>query len=133
MSSTNFAKNKSQDFIFGAISFTPPGNYYLGLSTSTISSSGSNATEPSGANYARVALPNTKSTFTYSSSGCLVNNALVSFPQSSGSWGTIINIGLWDSLTSGSIYYYTTLNPAIVIQANTTVTFSASAITISQS
>jgi hypothetical protein len=49
MSATNYAKNKIQDYNFGAISYTPPSSYWIALSTTNISSSGSNISEPVGA------------------------------------------------------------------------------------
>ena len=128
MTATNFAKNQVLDYEFGSISYTPPTNYYLGLSTTTISTSGSNQTEPAGASYARVQLPNDKSHFTYASSGCLVNSASIVFPTASGSWGTITYAFLADDLTSGSIWHYTALPSSKVVQTNTTISFSASAI-----
>lgn len=133
MSSTNFAKNKILDYAFGNISYTPPANLYMGLSTTSISSSGSNASEPVGASYARVAIPNNKTGFTYASSGCLVNAGSIVFSQSSGSWGTIVDVGFWDAVTSGSIWYYSTLGTPMIIQNLTIVSFSASQITISES
>jgi hypothetical protein len=133
MSYTNYAKNKIQDLMFGGISFTPPSNYYLALSTTNISVSGSNISEPVGAAYARIQLPNTKSYFTNSTSGCLNNNTNIAYVESSGSWGTIVDIALMDSLTSGSAWGYATLTSPIIVQINTAITFSASSITFSQS
>lgn len=133
MSLTNYAKNKMQDYLWGAIPFTNlPTNYYLALSTTTISSSGSNISEPVGAGYARVQIPNTKSYFTYSTSGSVNNSQAINFATSSGSFGTILDIGLMDSLTSGSCWAYTSLASPYIVQNNTTISFSASAITISQ-
>jgi len=133
MSSTNFAKNYAQNFLFGGVSFTPPANYYIALSTTSISSSGSNLSEPSGAGYARVQIPNTKSYFTNAVNGTLVNSGSIVYGLSSGSWGTIVDIALCDALTSGSVWYYTTLTTPKVVQDSTIISFSASAITITQS
>lgn len=131
MSSTNFFKNKALDLSFGNTSYTPPSNYYLGLSTTSISSSGSNATEPSGYGYARVQVPNDKSHFSVASSGCLVMSASAAFPISTGSWGTVTSVFLSDALTSGSIWHFTTLPSPKTIDTDTTISFSASAITFS--
>jgi hypothetical protein len=133
MSSTNFAKNKILDFNFGGTSYTPPANYYMLLSTTTISVNGSNVSEPVGVGYARVLIPNTKSYFTNSSSGCLVNSGSIAFPESSGSWGTIVDIGLADALTSGSIWHYTTLPVPKIVQDTSVISFSASSISFSMS
>jgi hypothetical protein len=133
MSYTNYAKNKIQDLMLGGVALTPPSNYYLALSTTNISVSGSNLTEPVGAAYARIIIPNTKSYFTNSSSGCLVNSASIVYVESSGSWGTIVDIALTDAITSGSVWMYTTLTSPKIVQSDTVISFSASAITFSQS
>ena len=131
MSSTNYARNQILDYNFGSVAYSVPATFYLGLSTTTISSSGSNATEPSGASYARVSVTNNKTNFTYSASGCVVNATEIAFAESSGSWGTIVDVGLWDALSSGSIWYYTSLPTSKVVQTTTVVSFSASALSIS--
>lgn len=130
---TTWAKNKTQDLLFGSVSYTPPATYYLGASLTTTSSTGSNITEPVGNGYARVAIPNTKSYFTYSSSGCIVNSGSISFPTSTGAWGTLVDLVLFDSLTSGSAWVYTTMSVPISVVSNTTVSFSASGLTFVQS
>ena len=132
MSLTNYARNKVNDHLFGGISFSQPTNYYLALSTSTISVTGSNVGEPVGAGYARVLIPNDKSHFSYSSSGSLTVSGSTSFSISSGSWGTISDVGLYDNISSGSLWLFTTLTSPYIVQNNTTVSFDANTITISQ-
>jgi hypothetical protein len=132
MSSTNYAKNKMQDYAFGSVSYTPPASYFLALSVNGISSSGSNMSEPVGASYARIEIPNSKLYFTNSFSGSLVNLSALTFPESSGSWGVITTIALMDASTSGSVWFYTDLGTPKTVQSNTVVSFSASAIVISQ-
>jgi hypothetical protein len=132
MSLTNFARNKVNDHMFGAVSFTPPTNFYLALSTSTISVTGSNVGEPVGAGYARVLIPNDKSHFSYSSAGSLTVSGSTTFAISSGSWGTILDIGMFDGLSSGSLWMYTTLTSPYIVQNNTIISFDANTINISQ-
>jgi hypothetical protein len=131
MSATIYARNKMLDFNFGSTAYTPPANFYLALSQTSISSSGSAITEPVGASYARVQIPNTKGYFTLATSGSLVNSAAIAFPQSSGSWGTVLDIALMDASSSGSCWYYTTLSSPRIVQDLSTISFSASAITFS--
>ena len=139
MSVTNYAINKMLDYDFGSVSYTPPTIYYVGLSTTTsaassIAISGSLMTEPSSGSYARVALGNNdKTNFTVASSGSLSIKTDINFVESSGSWGTITNIGLWDSITTGSgnLWFFQALLTPKIIQVNTTATFSASAVTFS--
>jgi len=133
MSSTTYSKNFAQNFLFGGVSFTPPTNFYLALSLGSISSTGSGLVEPSGAGYARVQIPNTKSYFTNAVNGALTNSASIVFPITTGSLGTIVDIALCDAPTSGSVWYYTTLSTPRVVQDSTIISFAASAITITQS
>lgn len=131
MSVTYYASNQILDYNFGKVSYSAPNSFFVGLSTTAISTSGSNATEPVGASYARVEVVNNKSNFAYASNGCLINVGNITFPESSGSWGTILDVALWDTLTSGSIWYYTTLSSPKIVQTTTTVSFSSSALAIS--
>ena len=131
MSKTNFSRNKIQDYLFGGVSFTAPATYYMGLSTTIPSVSGSNFTEPAGAGYARVSFTSNKTNFGYSSSGCVVNSASIVFPETSGSWGTILSIGLFDASTSGSLWEYSVLSTPKVVQDTTVISFSAGAIAAS--
>jgi hypothetical protein len=128
MTATNFARNAILDEVFGDVDATIPNSYFLGLSTTGISVSGSNATEPSGASYARVEISNDKTSFRYSSSGCILNAIAIAFAESSGSWGTCTTALLADDLTSGSIWFYQTLPSSIIVQNNTVVSFAASAL-----
>jgi hypothetical protein len=128
-----YASGSIMNDLFGGVSFTPPANYYLALSTNTISNSGSNCAEPTGSvGYARVAIPNTKAYWTYSSSGSVWNNAAITFPQSSGSWGTIVSAALFDTSASatGNVWFFQNISNKIV-QSATTVSFSASALVLS--
>lgn len=131
MAATNYARDKMLDYNFGSVAYSVPASFYLGLSTTTINAGGSTATEPVGAAYARVPITNDKTSWTYSSSGCLLNSTSLSFVESSGSWGTITYLFLSDALTSGSIWFYQLLPTSKIVQANTAATFSASSIAMS--
>ena len=134
MSITNYASGSMMNLSFGAVSYTPPANYYLGLSTTTVSSSGSNSTEPTGGKgYARVEIANNKSNFTYFSSGCIILSASATFPESTSSWGTVTDIFLADTSGSGTgnIWFYQALTTPKAVADYTTVSFAGSAISFS--
>jgi hypothetical protein len=130
MSVTNYAAAKILDKCFGAIDFTPPTNYYMGLSTTPISSSGSNATEPVSGSYARVLVADDKTYFGWASGPVITTGCAITFPVSGSSWGTITHIGFWDTITSGSVWFYEALPVAKVVQIATQVSFDAGAISI---
>jgi len=134
MSITYYTSGSVLNEIFGSVPFSAPSNYYLGLSTTTISSSGSNVTEPiGGKSYARVIIPNNKTYFSYAASGSLLNSTDITFPTSSAAWGTVTDVFLTDTSASGTgtVWFYEALSSPRVVQDLTTVSFSASAITFS--
>jgi len=59
MNVTNYHKAQVLNYVFGATAYTPPSNWYLGVSTSLIDEDGI-ATEPTDAAYARAAIVNDK-------------------------------------------------------------------------
>jgi len=131
---TYYASGSILNNMFGGEGFTPPANYYTGLSTTSISSSGSNVSEPIGiTGYSRVQVPNNKTYFTYAVTGSLVNASAIEFPTSASSWGTIIDVFLADTSGSGTgnVWFYEALPSPRIIQDSTDVSFSASALTFS--
>jgi len=132
MAITIYASNKWLDKGFGATNYTPPGTMYLGLSTTTISASGTNSTEPGSGSYVRKSVTNDKNEFSTAAGGALTNKNDIEFQESSGSWGTITDVAFWDHAESGSgnVWYFQQLSSSKVVQAQTTVTFSASSLNI---
>jgi hypothetical protein len=130
---TVFASNRLLDYNFGSTAYSGglPATYYVGLSTSTINFDGTGATEPTGiGSYARVALTNNKTNWAVASNGVLTNATAVNFAESSASWGTVTNVGLWDALTAGNIWWFDALSPSRAVASLTTVIFSVGAITV---
>lgn len=131
MSITYYQSNRILDKDFGNVSYTTPTTLYFGLSTTAINSDGTGATEPSGGAYARASVTNDKTNWGNAGSGSLQNLGTIQFPESTASWGTITYVFISDALTSGNMLYFGALSPSRVVQSNTVVFFSASAITIS--
>lgn len=109
MSYSNFLEQASLDLMFGGTSFTPSGTLYVALSTTTPGEDGSNFTEPSTASgYARTAITNDKSNWSTatqnSTSGEVHNRTAITFPTSSGNWGTITHFGIYDATGGGNLY-----------------------------
>lgn len=118
--------------VWGSTPYTPPATWYVGLSTQHVSSSGSNVLEPSAGAYARVAVTNNKSNFSVAASGSLTNLTDITFPESTSSWGTIQDVAIFDgSGPSANIWFYQALTSPRTVDVSTTMSFSASALTIS--
>ena len=130
MAITYYSANRILDRNFGSTAYTPPTTMYFGLSTTTIQIDGTGATEPSGGAYARVSLVNDKTNWGTAASASLTNSTAVQFPESSGSWGTITYIGIWDASTAGNIWWFDVLTPARTVASLTTVLFAIGAITV---
>ncbi len=128
---TNFAANKVLDYNFGSSSYSIPVNWYLGLSTTTINQEGLGVTEPAGAGYSRVAVPNDKSTgFSTANLSKLSNLQAITFPESTASWGTITYIFLSDAQTGGNIWFFEALSPSRQVGAQTQVIFPSTKLEI---
>ena len=131
MSSTIYAANRMLNYEFGGTSYTPPATWYFGLSTTSTGYSGSSATEPTDGAYARVALTNNKTNFSTSSSGSLINNVDIVFNQSSGSFGTIVDLDMWDLGAGGNIWHYQALSSPRIVSGSSVVKFLAGSLSIS--
>jgi hypothetical protein len=118
-------KNEVLNKLFGAADFTPPANYYLGLSTTQPADDGSGITEPSGGSYARVTIPNTDAYWNGASGGETSNEQDAEFAVATGAWGTV---GWWVlmSLASGGVmHHWGVIQTPRVIASGDTLRFLA--------
>lgn len=121
---TDYLENRVLDHIFGATASTAPATLYVGLSTTTITDAGGNITEPSGNGYARVAVTNNSTNFPAASGGAKANGTAITFPQASGSWGTVIDFFISDASSAGNIYGYGTLTVSKAVTSGDTLSFA---------
>lgn len=80
------------------VAYSPVATVYLALSTADPLDDGSGMAEPSGNGYARQAL-----TFGAASSRRVTQSGTVTFPQASGSWGTISHYAIFDAVSAGNL------------------------------
>ena len=81
---SNYLENELLDHILGTGAYTKP-TVYVGLSTADPTDDASGNAEPSGNAYARVA----HSAWDAATSRATENTGTCTFPQATGSWGTI--------------------------------------------
>lgn len=94
---TEYYLNYAASSLFSTTAHTPP-TFYIGVSTTTPTTSGTGYTEPStSAGYARMKI----SSFTTPSKGVIKNPNNIVFPTSTGRWGTITHLVIFDSQTVG--------------------------------
>lgn len=109
-----------------------PATVYLGLSTTLPSNTGTNITEPSGAGYARVALTNNDTNFPDSGSDRIkANGTVITYPQPTGSWGTVAYFVFMTALTGGVMVAWGSLDvPRTIGAANDPPSFAIGALVI---
>jgi hypothetical protein len=93
--------------------YTAPATVYVSLWTTDPTDAGS-GTEVSGGSYARTAVSFATASGT---SGNVLNDADVTFPTATASWGTVGWIGINDAQTSGNLLYHTALDTAKAIDS----------------
>ena len=105
---SNYLANEILDDVFSGNAYSPPGTFYLALYTSAPSAAGG-GTELSGNGYTRktVAFTTTAQQST--------NSGAVEFPTATGSWGTIVAVGVFDASTSGNLLCYASLSSSKTI------------------
>lgn len=131
---TDATERQHLDHIFGDPTYTPPGTWYLCLSTTTPADDGTNFTEPGIGGYQRI--PTTASDWdaaTGSAPATKSNGNPLSFPLATGAQGTFTHFGLALSATPGTadIRYFGALGSSVAITlANQYVRFAAGALVL---
>lgn len=96
---SNYGENQWMGHLFGT-AHTPAATVYLALATGDPGEAATGASMSEVADsgsYARTAI-----TFAAASSRAVAQNAIVTFPQASGSWGTVTHYAITDSGTHGA-------------------------------
>lgn len=105
-----------------------PSTYYIGLSSTTPTVSGTNVTEPSGGGYARVAI---SSALGQPSNGVITNSTAVTFAKSTADWGVMTHFVVYDAATGGNLLLYNAMSRARTVEADNIMVAEAGAITLS--
>ena len=114
------------DHVLNDGTYTPPANWFIALSTTTPTETGTNFTEPSGNNYARVSTAAADwSTASGADPSTKANANAITFPQASGSWGTVTHFGGFTASTLGTVQWWGALTASKTIDANDTPSFAA--------
>ncbi len=117
--------------LFAKASYTVPTQLYIGLSMTRASRIGSYS-EPTGGGYARVAL--NPSLWATASNGSISNVSPITFPASTGDWGTVKSMFLTDAPIGGGIIAMADLTaPVTVANGDSPKTFAPGSILISRS
>jgi hypothetical protein len=110
---SNYLENALLNATLNATTYTAPATVYVSLWTTDPTDAGS-GTEVSGGSYARTAVSFATASGT---SGNVLNDADVTFPTATASWGTVGWIGINDAATSGNLLYHTALDTSKTIDS----------------
>jgi hypothetical protein len=121
---SNYLENALINATLRATTFTSPATVYVSLHTADPTDAGT-GTEVSGGSYARQS-----ASFAAPSNGASATNADITFPQATGSWGTVTHIGIWDSLTTGNMLYHTALDASKTIDTGDIFKIASGSLTV---
>ncbi|QDF95191.1 hypothetical protein CJ010_00800 [Azoarcus sp. DD4] len=133
---TDHGENKSLDALLRGQSLGAPATWYIGLTTDTCTDAGA-GTEPSGGAYARVSVASSLANWagtqgagttvaSSGTSGTTSNNGVITFPESTASWGNLQAVRWYDATTAGNAWICLDLTTAYnVSAAGITVKFNA--------
>jgi len=122
---STFAANEFVDHILKTGSYTPGATIYLALSTTTTNAAG-NVTEPSGNGYVRKTI-----SFGAASSRARTQDAIVTFDQASGSWGTITDYALYDAESGGNFLAFGVLSSSKAVVSGNTPSVASTEVAVS--
>jgi hypothetical protein len=100
---TDYSADNVLNYIVGKTAMPSLPTTYLALFTAVGGDSGSGFTEVSGNNYSRVALSGDWNSATGDAPSTIANGSAITFPTPTGSWGTIIAWGIYDSSNGGNL------------------------------
>lgn len=94
---SNYLENKILEHIVGKTAYVMPAGVYVALFTSLTDAEAGTGTEVAGNGYAR-----TQATFGAAVNGAITNSVDITFPNSTGNWGTVGFVGIYDAATGGN-------------------------------
>jgi len=121
---SDYLEDKVLDHVLRNVSYSSPTTVYVGLYTTDPTDTNS-GTEVTGGSYARQIL-----SVTTASAGIVTSSADVTFPQATGSWGTISHLGILDALTSGNLLMHTPLTTSKTIDNGDILKISSGNLTV---
>ncbi|KKN60030.1 hypothetical protein LCGC14_0536170 [marine sediment metagenome] len=127
MSFSNYLELKLLDEIVGKTAFTMP-TAYLALFVGDPLDTGAGGSEVSGNNYARVSTAG--GDWNAAASGSIDNANAITFPQASGSWGTVDYFAIFDAASAGNLLASGVLDSSKAVGSGDTPEFAAGAIVI---
>jgi len=116
----NYLELKLLDHLFGKNTYLSP-TIRVALSTADPGESGAGLAEPVGNNYSRVLT--SENDWNDAVDGLIDNAVAITFPEASGSWGTITHFALMDAAVAGNVLLSGALTVSKAIGSGDTLSF----------
>lgn len=124
----DYLENELLDHVFGGADYSRPATLYFAAFTTAPTDAGG-GTEVSGGNYARQAVTNNSTNFPAASSGSKTNANDIEFAEATGSWGTVVAVGIFDAASSGNLLAWDDFT-GVAISSGDTLRIKAGDLTI---
>ena len=124
---SDYGEGAILDHLFGIAAMAQP-TLYIAVSTADPTDAGTGVAEPLGNGYARIA---TASSDWQRTDNVVDNVNELSFPEATGSWGTLTHIAIFDAASGGNMIAHAALGTSKAIAANETLRFPVGNITFS--
>jgi len=122
---SDYGEGAILDHLFGIAAMAQP-TLYIAVSTADPTDAGTGVAEPLGNGYARIA---TASSDWQRTDNVVDNVNELSFPEATGSWGTLTHIAIFDAASGGNMIAHAALGTSKAIAANETLRFPVGNIT----
>ena len=122
-----FASHKILNFLLGRENLIVPSIFFLALSTAPLGNDGIGAIEPTDPAYARLPLPNNKTTFSLATNKQVQIAREFIFPTSTVSWERCTHYLIYDNNVGGNVWFYGELKNSIHVEAESTPLLDAGA------
>jgi hypothetical protein len=129
---SDFLENALLNHTLGGAVYNQPANLYIGLFLNVSTNAAANleagilTDEVSGGSYTREIM-----TFAAASGGAASNNATVTFPTATATWGNITHVAIMDTAVAGNVLFYGAVTVAKEILNGDTFQSSTGNLTIS--
>lgn len=130
---SNYLEAAFLNHLFRTTALSQPTNVYVALFTAAPADSGG-GTEVSGGSYARVAVSRADASWNAPAGTprAITNAGAITFPTSTGTWGTLTHFGLLDASTSGNLLYWGALSTNPAITSGMTPSFATGQLTVTE-
>lgn len=140
---TDYAENRLVDAVFRGQALGAPATFYVALFTTACSDSAAGTeVSTSGTGYARAAVTSSlanwagtqsagSTTASSGTGGQTSNNAAITFPSPTASWGTVSHFGIFDASTAGNMWVCQALTASKNVNSGDSApAFNAGALTV---